>query len=53
MNNRQTNHLNKLQIVALTYEFHLHYKKQLNYKKNEKVTKITKHSNLVRLICQR
>ena len=50
---KDSNHLNKLQIVALTYERHLFFKKQLNYKKNEKVTKITKHSNLVRLICQR
>lgn len=47
---KDSNHMNKLQIVALTYEFHLYYKKQLNKQKNEKVTKNTKHSNLIRFI---
>jgi len=46
------NHMNKLQIVALTYEFYLYYKKQLNKQRHEKITKITKHSNLIRAIRQ-
>ena len=45
-----SNHLNKLQILALTYERHLFFKQQLNKKRHEKVTKTTKHSNLIRLI---
>ena len=45
-----SNHMNKLQIVALTYEFHLYYKKQLNKQRHEKVIKKTKHSNLIKHI---
>jgi hypothetical protein len=45
--------MNKIQIVAISYEKYLHLKNLQNKNKHEKVTKKTKHSNLVRLICQR
>ena len=49
---KNNDHLNKISILLLTFERHLFFKKQLNYKKNEKVTKNNKHSNLIRAIRQ-
>lgn len=45
--------LNKTQIVAITHERHLYFKKLINKRKHEKSKNQSKHSNLVRLICNK